>query len=68
MDAHAIEQGQVQIVHGCFSRIRDVLAAGLAGEEDGEIIVLVLIAIAQAAAVDDLRVIEQSTVAIRNGF
>jgi len=68
MDAHAIEQGQVQIVHGSLSAIRDVPAARLAGKQDWKIIVLVLIAVAQAAAVDDLGMIEQRAVAIGNGF
>ena len=43
-------------------------AAAFARDQHGEILVVVLVAIADAAAVDDHAVVEQGPVAFANGF
>ena len=68
MDTHAIEQRQVQVVHGSLVGIGDVFAPGFAGDQHRKVAVIVAIAIAQAAAIHDERVIEQRAVAIRRGL
>ena len=43
-------------------------AAALAGEEDGQIVVVVAVAVADAAAVDDHGVVEEGPVAFADRF
>ena len=69
MDAQFVEQRQHQVRHGRVRRKRQVaaafqLAGSAARHHDGQRIVIVLIAVAHAAAVEDGRMIQQIAVAI----
>ena len=58
----------MQVVHGSLIGIGNVRAAGLARNQNGKVIMPMLVAVAQSAAVDDERMIEQRAVAIRRGL
>src|SRR3954462_13848825 len=67
--AHPIQQRQVEVRHRRVFGIDDVIvaaeAAAATDDEDGKVFVEMAIAVAQAAAVDDDRVVQQRTVSIR---
>ena len=68
--AHAVEHREVEVVQRRFwvsnLRCRPVLIVPppLAGEEDRQVVVVVAVAVADAAAVDDHRVVEHVAVAL----
>src|SRR4030095_8969838 len=68
VDADAIEQREVEIRHRRVGRVHDMTpwpqATALADHGHGQIVVRVPVAVAQAAAVDDDRVIEERAVTV----
>ncbi len=68
-NSHPIEQRQVQVRHRRVFGIDDVVvateAAAATDDEDRKVFVEMAIAVAQAAAVDDDRVVEERPVTIR---
>src|SRR5882724_9487515 len=72
-DAHAIEQGEVEIGHRRFfveleMAARAERAAALAGKEDGKVVVIVAVAVADGAAINDHAIIEERTFAFLHRF
>src|SRR5262249_55825532 len=68
-DAHPIQQCKVKISHRSLFLERDVppgfkAAVASARQQDGKIFVQVAVAVAQSAAVDDQRMIQQCAVAV----
>ena len=55
----------MQVIHRSLSRIPDMPAAGFSREQHREIVVLMPVAVAEAAAIDDERMIKQRAVAVR---
>ena len=73
LDVHAVQQGDVEIRHRRFRGIDDVAsgldaACSVTGQDHRQMIVLMAVAVAQAAAVDDHGMIEQRAVAVFCGF
>src|SRR5581483_9588566 len=71
-DAHALEHGQVQVGDGRIARIADMTvraerSASLACEENGEVVVVVAVAVEVARAVENHAVVEQRALAFADG-
>ena len=72
-DAELIQHGEVEVGHRGFEVVAEVAsglkgAAGFAGEEDGEVFVVVAVAIADSGAVEDHAVIQKAAVSFGDGF
>src|SRR5262245_8384531 len=73
MNIHAVQHAQEQIRQRRFPPVNNVpprfqRAAALAGDEDGQVVVVVPVAVAVAAAVDEHALVEQRAVAFANGL
>ena len=73
MDAELIQHGEVKVGHRGFKVVAKVTAglkgaAGSAGEEDGEVFVVVAVAVADSGAVEDHAVVQKATVSFGDGF
>ena len=71
-DAHLVEQRQVQVGQRRRLGEADVAAAshsarGAAGDEDRQVVVVVQVGVAHAAAVQEERMVQQRAVAFRRG-
>src|SRR5579884_1381510 len=73
MNAHTVEQGEEQVRHRGSVRVVQMTprfdrARALAGQQDRQVVMVVAVAIADARAVDDHRIIEQRTLALADGL
>ena len=73
MDAELIQHGKVEVGHRGFEVVAKVTAglegaAGFAGEEDGEVFVVVAVAVADSGAVKNHAVVQKAAISFGDGF
>ena len=70
---HLVEHGDEQIVQWCILRVLDVTTrtnqtTTASSQQDGQVFVVVLVAVADATAVNDYGIVEQRAVAFSSRF